>query len=200
MRPLRFVSEHALVEITTRTIHGRLLLTPSPELNDLVLGVIGKAQRTYNMTIHDFVVVSNHAHFNPGEFTTSYDVKLAPLPCLRDMTDDERQSQYRRVVREIDAAASAANQDKRRAPLGVDRILAQDPHHRPQSPDRSPASLAHACDDEKRDEYLHAYRNFVINFRASVDAMAAKARLIIDLFPDWAFLPALPFKPAAQAA
>jgi hypothetical protein len=45
-RPLRFIPEHSLVEITTRTLQGRLLLKPSPELNDLVLGVIGKAQDT----------------------------------------------------------------------------------------------------------------------------------------------------------
>jgi hypothetical protein len=43
-RPLRFVPEHALVEITTRTLQGRLLLRPSPELNDLVLGIVGRAQ------------------------------------------------------------------------------------------------------------------------------------------------------------
>jgi hypothetical protein len=43
-RPLRFIPEHSLAEITTRTLHGRLLLKPSPELNDLVLGVIGRPQ------------------------------------------------------------------------------------------------------------------------------------------------------------
>jgi putative transposase len=62
-RPLRFVPADALVEITTRTIQGRLLLKPSPELTDIILGVIGKAQDLYEMTIHAFVVVSNHAHF-----------------------------------------------------------------------------------------------------------------------------------------
>jgi hypothetical protein len=41
MRPLRFIPPASLVEITSRTIHDRLLLTPSPEINDLVLGVIG---------------------------------------------------------------------------------------------------------------------------------------------------------------
>jgi hypothetical protein len=48
----------SLVEITTRTIQGRLLLRPSPELTDIILGVIGKAQNLYEMTIHTFVVVS----------------------------------------------------------------------------------------------------------------------------------------------
>ena len=62
-RPLRFVPENGLVEITTRTLQGRLLLRPSPELNDLILGVIGRAQDRYGMIIHAFVVTSNHAHY-----------------------------------------------------------------------------------------------------------------------------------------
>src|ERR1017187_3270520 len=33
-RPLRFVPEPSLVEITTRTFQGRLLLKPSPELTE----------------------------------------------------------------------------------------------------------------------------------------------------------------------
>ena len=71
-RPLRFIPEHSLVEITTRTLQGRLLLKPSPELTDLILGVIGKAQSLYSMTIHAFVFLSTHAHFllsptSPGQ-------------------------------------------------------------------------------------------------------------------------------------
>jgi hypothetical protein len=34
-RPLRFIPEHSLVEITTRTLQGRLPLKPSPELTDI---------------------------------------------------------------------------------------------------------------------------------------------------------------------
>lgn len=308
-RPLRFVPEHSLVEITTRTLQGRLLLTPSPALNDLVLGVVGKAQHTYSMTIHAFVVVSNHAHFllsptgahqlarfmqfvnaniakevarlhdwpervwsrryraipvvddqaahariryqlshgakeglvaaagdwpgansiaalthgdllrgtwhdrsgeyraraagkevKPGDFTTTFDVRLTPLPCVLDMTTDQQQAHYRRVVQEINAAACRANKEKNRIPPGVDKILAQDPHHRPEAPNRSPAPLVHAHDHEKRDEFLLAYRAFVINFRAGVESMKAKAKQIIELFPDWAFPPALPFRAASTAA
>ena len=62
-RPLRFVPTNALVEVTTRTLQGRLLLKPSPELTDIILGVVGKAQDLYKMTIHAFVVVGTHAHF-----------------------------------------------------------------------------------------------------------------------------------------
>jgi hypothetical protein len=132
-----------------------------------------------------------------GEFATTYDVELTPLPCVLDMTSDQQQAYYRRVVREIDAAAVAANKEKGRTPMGVKAILEQDPHHRPEAPDRSPAPLVHAHDEQKRSEYLAAYRVFVANFRAGVDSMKAKAQQILDHFPDWAFPPALPFKAAA---
>jgi hypothetical protein len=37
-RHLRFIPEGgALVEVTSRTIQGRLLLCPSPKLNDIIL-------------------------------------------------------------------------------------------------------------------------------------------------------------------
>jgi REP element-mobilizing transposase RayT len=308
-RPLRFIPQHSLVEITTRTLQGRLLLKPSPELNDLILGVIGKAQDTYKMVIHDFVVVSNHAHLlasptcaqhlarfmqflnaniakevsrlynwpervwsrryraipvvddeaaharmryllshgakeglvaaagswpgpncigalvhgnllrgtwfdrsaeyraraagkgvRPGEFATTYDIKLTPLPCLLGLTEDQRQTHYRHVIREIDVAAEAANREKGRTPMGVQAILDQDPHHRPEAPDRSPAPLVHAHDNDRRATYLSAYRVFVANFRAGVDSLNARARQITELFPDWAFPPALPFKTVAPPA
>jgi REP element-mobilizing transposase RayT len=51
-----------MVEVTLRTVHGRLLLRPSRALNDLVLGVVGRAQRKHGMRIHGLVVLSNHAH------------------------------------------------------------------------------------------------------------------------------------------
>ena len=44
-------------------MQGRLLLRPSPELTEIILGIIGKAQDMYGMAIHAFVVLSTHAHF-----------------------------------------------------------------------------------------------------------------------------------------
>lgn len=61
-RALRFVPPGAVVEITTRTVHGRLLLRPSAEVNDLILGVLGRAQHLFGIEIHAFVVMSNHMH------------------------------------------------------------------------------------------------------------------------------------------
>ena len=62
-RSLRYVpAPGALVEVTTRTVHGRLLLKPTPPINEAFLGVLGRAQRLYGMVVHLVVVLSNHYH------------------------------------------------------------------------------------------------------------------------------------------
>jgi hypothetical protein len=60
-RKLRYIPEGgALVEVTCRTLHGRLLLRPSPELNDIAAGILGRAQRLYPVDLVAFQAVSNH--------------------------------------------------------------------------------------------------------------------------------------------
>ena len=64
-RPLRYVPEGgALVEITINMIQGRYLLRPDKRgrVNELVLGVVGRAQRLYSMAIVGISVLSSHAH------------------------------------------------------------------------------------------------------------------------------------------
>ncbi len=62
-RKLRFVpSSGTLVEATTRTVQSRLLLKPIPPVNQAILGVLGRAQKRYGMTVHLAVVLSNHYH------------------------------------------------------------------------------------------------------------------------------------------
>jgi hypothetical protein len=55
-RSIRFIPEGgALVEVTDRTVQARLLLVPSQELNEVVIGVLGRAQRLYKVRICGFV-------------------------------------------------------------------------------------------------------------------------------------------------
>lgn len=51
-----------LVELTRRTIQGRFLFRPSPELNALIVGVLAKAQEQTGMKIHAVHFASNHYH------------------------------------------------------------------------------------------------------------------------------------------
>ena len=62
-RPLRFIPEpKTLVEVTTRTLQSRLLLRPSKELNEIIGGVLGRAQRLYEVEIIAFAFLATHYH------------------------------------------------------------------------------------------------------------------------------------------
>jgi len=62
-RRLRFIPEGgALVEVTCRTIHSRLLLRPSRSFNELALGVFGRAQKRYKVRCCGVACLSNHLH------------------------------------------------------------------------------------------------------------------------------------------
>jgi len=60
---MRFIpGKKTLVEVTTRTVHSRLLLRPSSELNEIVLGILGRAQELYGAKISGYAFLSNHYH------------------------------------------------------------------------------------------------------------------------------------------
>jgi putative transposase len=61
-RCIRYIPPDSVVEVTTRTVHSRYLLRPSPKLRKIVLGIIGRAQHRFGVRIHAFVVLSNHWH------------------------------------------------------------------------------------------------------------------------------------------
>jgi REP element-mobilizing transposase RayT len=62
-RPVRFVpGKKTLVEVTSRTIHGRFLLRPSPLINEAFLGVLGRAQELYGVGVCAAVCLGNHVH------------------------------------------------------------------------------------------------------------------------------------------
>jgi len=62
-RKLRYLPEGgALVEVTCRTLQGRLLLRPDPELNDIAAGILGRSQRLYPVQIVGYVALSTHYH------------------------------------------------------------------------------------------------------------------------------------------
>jgi len=61
-RDLRYFEPNSLVDVSTVTIQNRYLLRPSPDLNDRVVGILGRAQRMYEMTLCATVVLSTHYH------------------------------------------------------------------------------------------------------------------------------------------
>ena len=62
-RRLRFIPEGgALVEVTCRTVQSRFLLRPGLELNEIILGILGRAQRIHGAGFIAFAFLSNHYH------------------------------------------------------------------------------------------------------------------------------------------
>ncbi len=63
-RRLRHMARpYELAECTTRTMQGRFLLKPSKGLNELILGVLGRAMAAYpEIRLYCFVFMSNHFH------------------------------------------------------------------------------------------------------------------------------------------
>jgi hypothetical protein len=69
--------------------------------------------------------------------------------------------------------------------MGVTAILAQDPHSRPATIDRSPAPFVHASDEQTELEFRAQYRAFVDAFRAGAQRLRARARELAGMFPLW---------------
>ena len=53
---------HRLFFVTNRTLQGRLLMTPSAHVNDLIGGVLGRSLAMHDVELFAFVFLSNHFH------------------------------------------------------------------------------------------------------------------------------------------
>jgi REP element-mobilizing transposase RayT len=118
-RRLRYAPPRSVVEVTTRTIQGRFLLRPSPALNTLILGIIGRAQAKYDIEIYAFAFLSNHFHMllSPpsakalSEFMNFIDGNIAKeAGRLHDWSDKFWARRYQSIV----VADEAAQQDRLR--------------------------------------------------------------------------------------
>ena len=62
-RRIRLLDDpHRVVDLTSRTLHGRYLMPPGEKVNARILGVVGRAQRLYKIQLHAFIFMSNHKH------------------------------------------------------------------------------------------------------------------------------------------
>ena len=304
-RHLRFVPQGgALVEVTCRTIQGRPLLRPSQQLNDIILGVLGRAQERYPLEIVSFSFLSSHFHllvwtpdarqlslfmgyFNgnlarkvsrltgwtdrlwsrryqailisheeaaqvdrlryilangvkenlvarveewpgvhsahalltgepiegtwydrtlaralrlqkktpePGQIEIRQTVVLSPLPCWRHLTPEAYRARVAELIHQIEETAAAERAKKGVEPLGVKKILEQDPETRPETLDRSPAPFVHAATRAIRKELREAYGWFLAAYREAADKLRKGDRYAA--FPPGSFPPHLPFVPA----
>jgi hypothetical protein len=62
-RRLRYIPEGgSLVEVTCRTFQSRFLVRPSQVFDEIVVGVLGRAQRLYKVRVCGYMWASNHFH------------------------------------------------------------------------------------------------------------------------------------------
>ncbi|MCG8458181.1 MAG: transposase [Holophagales bacterium] len=54
------------MEVTNRTLHGRFLIEPCPEVTDILPGILGRAMRRYQMRGCALVFMSSHFHLLPN--------------------------------------------------------------------------------------------------------------------------------------
>jgi hypothetical protein len=299
----------ALVEVTLRTHQSRLLLRPGPAVNEIILGVLGRAQRLYPVRCCSVVFLSNHwhallqvddalqlarfmqhvdgnlsseigrkemhgwpgamwsrryqaivvsdeeaaqverlryhlangvkeglvdrvkrwpgVHFaksilggkplkglwfnrtaefaarNRGEdfgrlkYAEKEELFLSQLPCWADLTPEQYRERIAELVEEIEAEARADRAARGVEPLGVEAILRQDPHARPNQTKKSAAPACHAATKAARESFWESYSAFVAGFREAAEKLK-KGEWPVR-FPLGSFPPALPFVSAYAA-
>jgi len=105
---------------------------------------------------------------------------------------------YRDSIKTAWRAGSWADREARGVePLGVEAILRQDPHTRPNQTKKSAAPAYHAASKAARKSFWEAYSAFVAAFREAADRLRAGDRTA--RFPLGSFPPALPFVSAYAA-
>ena len=109
MRQLRHIPPGgALVEITTRTQHGRFLLRPSKKFNQIVVGVLARAlKQAHGVQFCGAVCMSNHYHFllhvsdaeQMARFANYFNGQLARLVArLHDWPDKVWSHRFQAIV------------------------------------------------------------------------------------------------------
>jgi len=294
-RPLRHLHPGVVVEITTRAIHGRFLLRPSPKLTAVLLGIIGRAAARYGIPVHAFFFASNHYHliitvpdvrslalfmcyvnsntarevgrmyswkekvwgrryrdieildedaqverlgfileqgckegliadprewpgatcvhalledtpmtgiwfdrtaewyarrrredFAEDKYAEKVEFDLTPLPCWSDVDPEERRCRVLAMVEDIVEKTRESNHSKGRQPLGVAKILAQNPHDHPETIKKSPAPRCHTTERDRWIRFVQEARAFREEYRAAAQRWLEGVRDVVfppDCFP-----------------
>jgi hypothetical protein len=105
-RRLRYLPREGsgLVEVTCRTLQGRFLLTPSTQLNEIILGALGRAQELYPVAVGCRWVPDERCRWVPLGASRQESPKVErggekyteePSPCIKDVPRDLRRRRRR---------------------------------------------------------------------------------------------------------
>jgi hypothetical protein len=108
----------------------------------------------------------------PGQFSSEETLSLCPLPCWEGLTADDARAQIDELVTAITAETRRRLRQTETCPLGVRRILRQNPHNKPRRVARSAAPRFHAATWQVRKmlelmylSYRDAYRDAMESVR-----------------------------------
>ena len=124
------------------------------------------------------------------DFLTWVTVEISPLPALRELTEHQRQTRMRHLVRDAEQAAAERLALEGRTAVGFEALRRLDPRDRPRSPKETGRQpLCHASDALARREFERSWREFLhAHRRASADY---RAGCFDREFPEGSFRPPL---------
>lgn len=129
--------------------------------------------------------------FDKYEYAEVHELELAPIPAWRHIDAEDRRARVRAMVREITAEALEMAKTAGRGPLGVRRILRQDPSERPESTASSSKPIVHAASRAVRTAMLIDFYAFRRTYRAA--SAAVRRGNFSVAFPPGSHRPRLPF-------
>ena len=96
-RDPRHFPPHSLIEVTDRTIQGRLLMRPSSAFNEIFVGTLGYAQRKYGLELHDYI--AKHILHQPPQ-TCNYAGNKQVGDFLRKIMEKGQTEDWRKILKE----------------------------------------------------------------------------------------------------
>ena len=150
----------------------------------------------FNRT-EEFAAQNRGEDFGRLKYAEEEELFLSQLPCWAHLTPEQYRQRIAELVEEIEAEARADREARGVEPLGVEAILRQDPHLRPNQTKKSPAPACHAASKAFRKRFWEEYSAFVADFREATEKLKAGEWPV--RFPLGSFPPGLPFVSAYAA-
>ncbi len=126
-----------------------------------------------------------------ADVETHYSLKLAPLPCWKNLSSAKRRELVRRMVDQIDAAVAQRRVAKHQKVLGMEAVHNQNPFDRSENTEDSERPLVHAVTEAAHEAYETVHRGFVKVYREASKNLRQGDRTAV--FPRWSFPPGLAF-------
>jgi len=139
----------------------------------------------------EYAARARRKEFGRLAYATSETIRLAPLPCWRHLSKIRRRGRVRELIEQIETETAVRHTKEGTRPLGVNAVLAQDPHDRPRSLKKTLAPAFHAATEAAFRELGEAYGWFLSTYRDAAEKL--REGDIRASFPEGCFPPRLAF-------